>query len=89
MPAWGILQIHDEKNTTYIIARFDSVLQGISAQNYTTARDKVLLEMSLEGALTCSLPTEQVRLIERGRYDDAKASSTEPRGLAVLTVRLF
>ena len=54
MPAWGILQIHDEKNTTYIIARFDSVLQGISAQNYTTARDKVLLEMSLEGALTCS-----------------------------------
>ena len=54
MPAWGILQIHDEKNTTYIIARFDSVLQGISAQNYTTARDKVLLEMSLEGGLTCS-----------------------------------
>ena len=54
MPAWGILQIHDEKNTTYIIARFDSVLQGISAQNYTTARGKVLLEMSLEGALTCS-----------------------------------
>ena len=83
MPAWGILQIHDEKNTMYIIARFDSVLQGISAQNYTAARDKVLLEMSLEGALTCS------RLIERGRYDDAKASSTEPRGLAVLTVRLF
>ena len=62
MPAWGILQIHDEKNTTYIIARFDSVLQGISAQNYTTARGKVLLEMSLEGALTCSLPTK-LRLV--------------------------
>ena len=86
MPAWGILQIHDEKNTTYIIARFDSVLQGISAQNYTTARDKVLLEMSLEGALTCSRPTEQVRRIERGRYEDAEASSTEPRGFGILAV---
>ena len=63
MPAWGILQIHDEKNTTYIIARFDSVLQGISAQNYTTARGKVLLEMSLEGGLTCSLPIKLRLLI--------------------------
>ena len=35
------------------------------------------------GALTCS------RLIERGRYEDAEASSTVPRGLYVLAVRLF
>ncbi len=38
--------------------------------------------------LTCSLPTEQVRW-SRGRYEDAAASSTVPRGLVVLAVRLF
>ena len=38
---------------------------------------------------TCSLPTEQVRRIERGRYEDAMASSTAPRGLHVLAGRCF
>ena len=90
MPAWGILQIHDEKNTTYIIARFDSVLQGISAQNYTTARDKVLLEMSailrdVSRALYFDLQSAHV---PRGRDEDALASSTVPCGLDVLAVRL-
>ena len=78
----GILRIHDEKNTTYIIARFDGVLQGISAQNYTAARGKVLLEMSailrdVSRALYFDL---QSAIFPRGRYEDAPASSTDPRG---------
>ena len=53
MPACGILRNHDEKNTTYIIARFDSVLQGIWVQNYSAAGGKVLLEMPRLGCRTC------------------------------------
>ena len=53
MPACGILRNHDEKNTTYIIARFDSVLQGIWVQNYSAGGGKVLLEMPRLGCRTC------------------------------------
>ena len=86
----GILRIHDEKNTTYIIARFDGVLQGISAQNYTAVRGKVLLEMSailrdVSRALYFDL---QSAYVPRGRYEDAAASSTVPCGFSVLAVRL-
>ena len=49
----------------------------------------IFRDLSRRAFLTCSLPTEQVRRIERGRYEDAEASSTEPRGLHVLAVRLF
>ena len=49
----------------------------------------IFRDLSRRAFLTCSLPTEQVRRIERGRYEDAEASSTEPRGLDVLAVRLF
>ena len=82
MPACGILRNHDEKNTTYIIARFDSVLQGIWVQNYSADDGKVLLEMSailrdVSRALYFDLQSASV---PRGRYEDAVASSTEPRG---------
>ena len=36
--------------------------------------------LSMGDFSTCSRPTEQARRIERGRYEDALASSTEPRG---------
>ena len=39
--------------------------------------------------LTCSRPTEQVRRISRGRYEDAVASSTAPCGLVLLAGRCF
>ena len=45
--------------------------------------------LSMGDFSTCSRSTEQVRRIERGRYEDALASSTVPRGLVVLAVRLF
>ena len=56
MPACGMLRNHDEKNTTYIIARFDSVLQGIWVQNYSAADGKVLLEMPRLGRAIRELP---------------------------------
>ena len=89
MPACGILRNHDEKNTTYIIARFDSVLQGIWVQNYSAADGKVLLEMSailrdVSRALYFDLQSASV---PRGRYEDAAASSTAPCGLDVLAVQ--
>ena len=82
MPACGILRNHDEKNTTYIIARFDSVLQGIWVQNYSADDGKVLLEMSailrdVSRALYFDL---QSAYVPRGRYEDAAASSTAPCG---------
>ena len=49
----------------------------------------IFRDLSRRAFLTCSLPTEQVRRIERGRYEDAEASSTEPRGLDVLAGRCF
>ena len=49
----------------------------------------IFRDLSRRAFLTCSLPTEQVRRIERGRYEDALASSTEPRGLVVLAGRCF
>ena len=89
MPACGILRNHDEKNTTYIIARFDSVLQGIWVQNYSADDGKVLLEMSailrdVSRALYFDL---QSAYVPRGRYEDAAASSTAPCGLDVLAVQ--
>ena len=47
----------------------------------------IFRDLSRRAFLTCSLPTEQVRRIERGRYEDAVASSTVPRGFGVLAVQ--